>query len=124
LVAYGGDLVDGTDYDWALTEREDLRRQAVTAASRLAELHQQAGDPQHALDIVEQAVRWDPYNERLYQQIMRIHAQQGRMEEIRRTHRRLELRMVDLDDDPSEPTRQLRDKLLRTAHSQDHAAGQ
>jgi hypothetical protein len=33
---------------------------------------------------------------------MRIHAQQGRMEEIRRTYRRLELRMADLDHDPSE----------------------
>ncbi len=28
------------------------------------------------------------------------------------------------DDDPSEPTRQLRDKLLRMAHSQNHAVGQ
>jgi DNA-binding SARP family transcriptional activator len=121
LVAYGG---EGTDYDWALTEREDLRRQAVTAASRLAELHQQAGDPQHALDMVEQAVRRDPYNEQLYQQIMRIHTQQDRMEEIRRTYQRLELRMTDLDHDPSEPTCQLRDKLLHMAHFQDHAVGQ
>jgi DNA-binding SARP family transcriptional activator len=105
LAVYQGDLVDGADYDWALTEREDLRRQAITAASRLADLHQQAGDHQSALDVLERAVRWDLYNEQLYQRIMRIHALQGRMEEIRRTYRRLELRMADLDDDPSEPTR-------------------
>jgi DNA-binding SARP family transcriptional activator len=117
LAAYQGDLVEGADYDWALTEREDLRRQASTAATRLAELHQHAGDPQRALDVLDQAVRWDPYNEQLYQQIMRIHAQLGRVEEIRRTYRRLELRMADLDDDPSEPTRQLRDQLLRAARS-------
>ncbi len=117
MVAYRGELVEGADYDWALTDREDLRRQAVTAASRLADLHQQAGNPQRALDVLEQAVRWDPYNEQLYQQIMRIQAQLGRVEEIRRTYRRLELRMADLDDDPSEPTRQLRDQLLRAARS-------
>jgi DNA-binding SARP family transcriptional activator len=61
------------------------------------------------------AVRWDPYNEELYQQIMRIHGQLGRVGEIRRTYRRLEVRMGDLDDDPSQPTRQLRDQLLRAA---------
>jgi DNA-binding SARP family transcriptional activator len=124
LAAYQGDLVEGADYDWALTEREDLRRQAITAGSRLAGLHQQAGDHQRALDVLEQAVRWDPYNEELYQQLMRVHAQLGHVEGIRRTYRRLELRMADLDDDPSEPTCQLRDQLLRMAHSRDHAVGQ
>jgi DNA-binding SARP family transcriptional activator len=115
LAAYQGDLVEGADYDWALTEREDLRRQALTTVSRLAELHQQTGDPQRALDVLDQAIRWDPYNEELYQQIMRIQAQLGQVEEIRRTYRRLEVHMGDLDDDPSQPTRQLRDQLLRAA---------
>jgi DNA-binding SARP family transcriptional activator len=124
LVAYQGDLVEGADCDWAITEREDLRRQAITAASRLADLHQQTGDHQRALDVLEQAVRWDPYNEELYQQIMCILAQLGRVGEIRCTYRQLELRMADLDDDPSEPTRQLRDQLLRAARSSTgHPAG-
>ena len=113
LAAYQGDLVDGADYDWALTEREDLRRQAVNAAGRLADLHQQVDHHDPALDVLEQALRWDPYNEELYQRIMRVQARLGRTEELRRTYRRLELRMADLDDDPSEPTRQLRDQLLR-----------
>jgi DNA-binding SARP family transcriptional activator len=117
LAAYQGDLIEGADYDWAITEREDLRRQAITAASQLADLHQQAGDHYRAVDVLEQAIRWDPYNEQLYQQLMHTQAQQGHVEEIRRTYRRLELRMADLDDDPSEPTRQLRDQLLRAARS-------
>jgi DNA-binding SARP family transcriptional activator len=124
LAAYHGDLVEGTDYDWALTEREDLRRQAITAAARLADLHQQAGEPQRALDVLDRAVRWDSYHEQLYQQLMRAHAQLGHPEEIRRTYRRLELRMADLDDDPSEATRQLRDQLLRAARARGHPAGQ
>jgi DNA-binding SARP family transcriptional activator len=117
LAAYQGNLVDGADYDWALTEPQDLRRQAITAASRLADLHHQAADHQRALDVLEQAVRWDPYNEELYRQIMRAQARLGRVEEVRRTYRRLELRMADLDDDPSESTRQLRDQLIRAARS-------
>ncbi len=117
LAAYHGDLMDGADYDWALTEREDLRRQAISAARRLADLHQQTGDHERALDALEQAVRWDPYSEELYQQIMGVQARLGRPGEIRATYRRLELRMADLDDDPSQPTRQLRDQLLRAARS-------
>ncbi len=74
--------------------------------------------------MLEQAVRWDPYNEELYQRIMRVQARLGRVEEIRRTYRRLELRMADLDDDPSEPTRQLRDQLLRAARQPSHRTGQ
>jgi DNA-binding SARP family transcriptional activator len=107
LAAYQGDLVEGADYDWVLTEREDLRRQAITAATRLAELHQQAGDHDRALDVLERAVRWDPYNEALYQQLMRIQAQLGRVAEIRRTYRRLELhgrpRRRPLRADPPAP---------------------
>ncbi|HEX8861547.1 MAG TPA: bacterial transcriptional activator domain-containing protein [Actinomycetes bacterium] len=75
-------------------------------------------------ELLEQAVRWDPYNEELYQQIMRVHAQLGHVEETRRTYRRPELRMANLGDDPSEPTRQLRDQLLRMTPSRDHAVGQ
>ncbi len=124
LAVYHGDLLDGADYDWALTDREDLRRQAIGAARQLAELYEQAGDDQRALDVLEQAVRWDAYNEELYQRIMRVQARLGRAEEIRRTYRRLELRMADLDDDPSEPTRQLRDQLLRAARQPSHRTGQ
>jgi DNA-binding SARP family transcriptional activator len=123
LAAYHGDLLDGTDYDWALTDREDLRRQAINAARQLADLHEQADDHDQALDVLDRAVRFDPYNEELYQRIMRVQARLGRAEEIRRTYRRLELRMADLDDDPSETTRQLRDQLLRAARPPSHYTG-
>ncbi len=117
LAAYQGDLLDGADYQWALTEREDLRRQAVNAAGRLAALHEQAGDHDRALDVLDQAVRWDPYKEELYERIMRLHARLGRPDEVRRTFRRLELRMAELDDDPTDAARRLRlrDELLRAS---------
>ena len=53
--AYGGVLLDGAPYAWVEVPRE-VRRRAVDALARLAELRQGAGDPEGALSALEQAV--------------------------------------------------------------------
>jgi len=54
--AYGGVLQDGAPYAWVEVPREEVRRQAVDALARLAELRQAAGDQEGALAALEQAV--------------------------------------------------------------------
>ncbi len=109
---YSGDLVDGAFYEWAQPAREDLRRRAVDAAARLAELHEQAGNPEAALAALEHAIRIDPYTEEVYRRIMRLRAGLGRPGAARRTYRLLETRLADLDVEPEEATeRVLRDIL-------------
>lgn len=110
--AYAGDLVDGTYYEWVAAPREDLRRRAVDAAARLAELHEQTGDPNAALAALDQAIRNDPYSEELYRRIMRIQADLGRSDAIRRTYRLLETRLTDLDVEPDDTTDRLLHELL------------
>jgi DNA-binding SARP family transcriptional activator len=90
-----------------------VRRRAVDALARLAELRQGAGDQQGALSALEQAVAADPVAEELYRRVMRLEAELGRPDAVRRTYRLLARRLADLDVDPDPETEQLVAELLR-----------
>jgi DNA-binding SARP family transcriptional activator len=111
--AYGGVLLDGAPYAWVEVAREDLRRRAVDALARLAELRQAAGDLEGALAALEQAVAADPVAEELYRRVMRLEAELGRPDAVKRTYRLLARRLADLDVDPDAATEQLVADLLR-----------
>jgi DNA-binding SARP family transcriptional activator len=111
--AYGGTLLEGADYDWAEAAREELRRQAADVAGRLAELREQVGDLDGAIAALEDGARWDAYNEELHQRIMRLQAQLGRLDAVRRTYVRLQERLADLGADPDEATERLLHELRR-----------
>jgi DNA-binding SARP family transcriptional activator len=111
--AYGGVLLDGAPYAWVEAPREDIRRRAVDALARLAQLRQAAGDLEGALVALEQAVDADPIAEELYRGVMRLQAAQGRPDAVRRTYRLLARRLADLDVDPDAETEQLVAELLR-----------
>jgi DNA-binding SARP family transcriptional activator len=111
--AYGGVLLDGAPYAWVEVPREDLRRRAVDALARLAELRQAGGDLESALTALEQAVAADPVAEELYRRVMRLEAALGRPDAVKRTYRLLARRLADLDVDPDPETEQLVAELLR-----------
>jgi DNA-binding SARP family transcriptional activator len=111
--AYGGVLLDGAPYAWVETPREDFRRRAVDALARLAELRHAAGDLEGALAALEQAVAADPVAEELYRRVMRLEAELGRPDAVKRTYRLLGRRLADLDVDPDAETEQLVADLLR-----------
>jgi DNA-binding SARP family transcriptional activator len=111
--AYGGPLLDGTLYAWVEGPREDLRRRAVDALAHLAELRQAAGDSQGALAALEQAISADPVAEELYWRRMRLEAELGRPDAVRRTYRLLARQLAELDVDPKPETEQLVAELLR-----------
>jgi DNA-binding SARP family transcriptional activator len=111
--AYGGVLLDGVPYAWVEVPREEVRRRAVDALARLAELRQAAGDQEGARSALEQAVAADPVAEELYRRVMRLEAELGRPDAVRRTYRLLARRLADLDVDPDPETEQLVAELLR-----------
>ena len=111
--AYSGVLLDGASYAWVEVPREDLRRRAVDALARLAELRHAAGDPEGALAALEQAVDADPVAEELYRRLMRLEAELGRPDAIKRTYRLLARRLAELDVDPDQETERLVAQLLR-----------
>jgi len=115
--AYGGELLQGRPDSWATIPREDLRRRAVDAFARLAELRETAGDDEGALTALEGGIAADPVSEELYRRMMRLQAQLGRLEEVRRTFKNLERRLADLDVDPDPATEKLVADLLRPRRS-------
>ena len=74
----------------------------------------QPRDPDQALAALESALGHDPYNEFLYQRIMRLQAAAGRPEAVRRTLSLLEARLTDLGITPGAQTRQIAASLLGT----------
>ena len=95
VALYRGELAEGAGYDWAEPYAETARRRALDAWTTIAEILQPA-DPDQALSALETALSHDPYNEYLYQQIMRLQAAAGRPEAVRRTLALLESRLTDL----------------------------
>ncbi len=110
---YMGDLLADADYEWARVPREELRRRAVDALARLAELRTTAGDRDGALAVLEQAIEADPTAEELYRRIMRLQAELGRLDAVRRTWHLLEERLDDLGLDPDPASERLRSDLLK-----------
>lgn len=64
----------------------------------------------------EAAIGHDPYAEPLYQQAMRLHAQLGEVEAIRRLRRTLTRRLADIDTESGEDTLALADRLVTDLH--------
>jgi len=110
---YAGDLLAGSYYGWCEEEREDLRRRAVDALARLADLREDAGHRERALALLDRAVEIDRYGEELYRRIMRLQGDLGREDAVRRTLRLLESRLSELGVDPETETRRLAERLLR-----------
>ena len=110
---YHGELAEGSGYEWAEPYAETARRRALDAWTTIAEILQ-ARDPGQALAALESALGHDPYNEFLYQRIMRLQAAAGRPEAVRRTLSLLEARLTELGVTPGAQTRQAAASLLGT----------
>ena len=96
---YRGPLTDGAGYDWAEPYAETARRRALDAWTRIAQILEPAS-PDQALAALETALGHDPYNEYLYQRIMRLQAATGRPDAARRTFQLLEARLAELGLSP------------------------
>ncbi|WTW93450.1 LysM peptidoglycan-binding domain-containing protein [Streptomycetaceae bacterium NBC_01309] len=107
LAAYTGDLLDGADYPWADELREHLKLRAVDTATRLADHHANQGRTDRALALLDWATDRDPYNEALYQRMIRLQQDAGRDDAARRTLDRLTARLAELDAEPDPATRAL-----------------
>ncbi len=109
---YQGPLAEDTSYEWAEPYREQIRRQAVDALTRLAGMHEPA-ESEQALAILDCALTHDPINEQLHQRIMTIQARLGRADAIHRTLRLLETRLGDLGMTASQDTYAVAAELQR-----------
>lgn len=112
---YGGPLANGLDGDWLLAAREATRRDALDAVAALARARVHT-DPEYTLDLLETARAFDPHNELLYRDIMRLQHTLGRHEAISRTLSLLETRLAEADSTPTPETTELA-RRLRARHT-------
>ena len=110
---YRGPLAEGEGFEWAEPYAETARRRALDTWTRIAELLEPA-HPDQALAALETALGHDPYNEYLYQKIMRLQAAAGHPDAARRTLSLLETRLTELGVTPGAQTRHVAASLLGT----------
>lgn len=112
---YGGLLADGLDTEWVVAAREATRRDALDAVAALARTRVET-DPNYTLDLLETARAFDPHNELLYRDIMRLQHALGRHDAISRTLTLLQTRLAELDTTPTADTADLAQRL-RARHT-------
>jgi DNA-binding SARP family transcriptional activator len=112
--AYGGELLEGSPDAWLTIPREDLRRRAVNAFARLAELREAEGDDEAAVAALGEGIAADPFAEELYRRTMRLQGRLGRIDDVRRTFKELGRRLADIDADPDPSTEALVAELLKS----------
>ncbi|MBB5856415.1 BTAD domain-containing putative transcriptional regulator [Amycolatopsis umgeniensis] len=107
---YGGVLADGLDADWLTATREATRRDALDAVAALARARV-GTDPDYTLDLLETARAFDPHNELIYRDIMRLQHALGRHDAISRTLNLLRTRLTEIDTTPTADTVDLVERL-------------
>ncbi|PPK63371.1 DNA-binding SARP family transcriptional activator [Actinokineospora auranticolor] len=115
--SYAGPLADGASTEWIETAREAIRRDAIDAVAALARALV-GHDPQQTMDLLEMARAFDPHNEALYRDIMRLQAHLGQLDAVGRTLGLLTTRLAEIDERPTVPTVEL---AARLRHRHDRA---
>ncbi|WP_233427387.1 BTAD domain-containing putative transcriptional regulator [Actinokineospora spheciospongiae] len=109
--SYGGPLAEGMEHEWIEPAREAIRRDAIDAVAALARALIDS-DPHQTLDLLEIARSFDPHNELLYRDIMRLQQRLGQLDAIPRTLTLLTTRLAEID---TAPTPQAHDLATRLA---------
>ncbi|WP_040693752.1 BTAD domain-containing putative transcriptional regulator [Nocardia vinacea] len=102
------DLTDS----WVEALRESARRNALNALSWLATRNTE-NDPRATLGLLETTAESDPYNETVWQDILRLHARLGEYAALARTYSLLTRTLAEIGQTPSPETRQLLEQLRR-----------
>lgn len=110
--SYTGSLADGLSTEWIETAREAIRRDAIDAVAALARALVDH-DPQQTLDLLEVARTFDPHNELIYRDIMRLQERLGQLNAIPRTLSLLNIRLSEIEDRPTSQTVELAERLRR-----------
>lgn len=112
VTAYGGELLEGCFYEWAEPIRQELRRRALDALVRLAELREHRGDREGALAAIEQGIGVDPYAEELYRRAISLLGDLNRTDVARQLFRQLGMQLQEVEVDPDEETAALLDTVV------------
>lgn len=81
---YAGDLLPSDPYaDWALLPREQLRRRFLTVSDLAADVAARRGDVDAAMQLIDAAIRHDPYDLERYERGIAVLEAAGRRSQAR-----------------------------------------
>jgi len=114
LAQYGGAVLPDKRYaDWPGGRRREVERGRAWLLEALGEHAIARHDPAAALDLGQQLVGLEPWNDRAHRRIMRALADLGRRTEAVRFYRRLAARIErELETVPAAETRRLYEQLI------------
>jgi DNA-binding SARP family transcriptional activator len=111
---YRGDLLPGLHDEWIETHRERLKQKYSGVLESLIALFEQAREYPAAIRHAESLLSQDPFQETVYQAIMRLHGLNGdRAEALRAYERCATVLRRELGVDPGIATRRIRDQISR-----------
>ncbi len=109
-----GELLPGCYDDWIAPDRDRLSQRHARALDRLISLLEEQADYGAAIEYGEQQLRRDPLDERMYRWLMRLHAlNQDRSGALRVYHTCVAVLARELGVEPSPPTREAYEELVR-----------
>jgi LuxR family transcriptional regulator, maltose regulon positive regulatory protein len=112
----GAFLENEAEASWNLAARDRSRQRFRHAIAELSQHWQKTGQPERALDLLEQALDIDAIAEALYHRLMQCYVQLGRKNDALATYERCrKMLSVNLNVAPSPETSALRDTLVRPA---------
>jgi DNA-binding SARP family transcriptional activator len=95
LALYTGDFLADEPYaEWATDERDRLRQLAARGLRALADVHEQAGEIDAAVDTLDRLVAMDPYDLDVQRTLLRLCLRQGRRTDAVRRYTALRRRML------------------------------
>lgn len=106
----GGPVAQDLCAEWIEPLREAVRRDHLNALGALAR-NLVDDEPRRTLDLLETAIAADPYNELIYRDILRLHANLGEYDAIDRTLALLGRRLAELGQAPTVQTHELAQRL-------------
>lgn len=112
---YRGDLLDGLYDQWCVYERERLRLMFLSALEGLMHYHQAREEWNEAISLGQRLLGTDPLREHVHRDLMRCFLQQGNRGAALRQFTHCErLMRAELDVEPMQETRDLRDRIRST----------
>jgi DNA-binding SARP family transcriptional activator len=106
VTLHQGELGEGLTSSWIEPFRQDTIRTTLDAATSLTQ-NPDTLDPELVLDALERARQLEPYNEKTYQEIIKLHRRNNRTDAATRTYHTLTRKLAEIDTTPTPETRQL-----------------
>jgi DNA-binding SARP family transcriptional activator len=111
---YRGDFLAGFFDDWVVVDQDHYRQRYLVALSRLVDVTKANGVYEEALAYARRLTHHDPLSEEAHQEVMRLCYLLGRTSEAVQQFERCRSVLADeMGTEPSEPTMDLYDKIVR-----------